>query len=132
MYQNSQNGGGVSPSRPVRPSLFQTLNEVKKQVNFESFDADPLINELCLIIAEVLVRPPESVMRIRGSEIEAAVVQEVYRMLTYEHLDLVRDNFKEQKRIIHKKTAYLQTALYNAVFEYEHHYTNLVKHDLGI
>lgn len=132
MYQNPNNGGGVSPSRPVRPSLFQTLKEVKAQVNFKSFDADPLINELCLIIAEVLVRPPESTMRIRGSEIEAAVVQEVYKMLTYEHLDLVRDNFKEQTRIIRKKTAYLQTALYNSVFEYEHHYTNLVKHDLGI
>lgn len=132
MYQNPNNGGGVSPSRPVRPSLSQTLESVKKQIDFECFEADPLINELCLIIAEVLVRPPESVMRVRGSEIETGIVQEVYKTLTAEHIDLVRDNFKAQTHIIHKKAAYLQTALYNVAFECEHHYTNLVKHDLGI
>ena len=132
------------PSSPVksRPSLFQTLAQVKEQVEYENFGeinkrtgcamVDPLIDELCLIIAEVLVRPPESKMRIRGMEIETAIVQEVYGALTNGHIEMVRDNFRVQTQIIHNKSAYLQTALYNAVFEYHSHYTNLVKHDMGV
>lgn len=129
------------PSSPVksRPSLFQTLAQVKEQVEYESFGEvnkrtgrimiDPLIDELCLIIAEVLVRPPESKMRIRGMEIETAIVQEVYRALKNGHIEMVYNNFRAQTQIIHNKSAYLQTALYNAVFEYNAHYTNLVAHD---
>lgn len=131
------------PSSPVksRPSLFQTLAQVKEQVEYETLGEvskrtgriifDPLIDELCLIIAEVLVRPPESKMRIRGMEIETAIVQEVYGALRAEHVEMVRDNFKAQTQIIHNKSAYLQTALYNVVFEYEAHYTNLVAHDFS-
>lgn len=120
------------PSCPVRPrpSLFETLEAVKEQVDFQCFarelrqgsgvcHTDPIYNELCLIIAEVYVKPPNSLMRIRGAEIEAAIVQEVYRALTNEHIQLVADKFKEQTHTIRKKTPYLQTALYNALFELE-------------
>ncbi len=139
-YTKNNNCDVESLSRPVmsRPSLFETLDKVKAQVEYREFQkqlpngkvyVDPLVDEICLIIAEVLVRPPESVMRIRGSEIEAAIVQEVYKRLTHEHIELVADNFKRQTRVIHKKSAYLQTSLYNAVFEFHSHYTNLVAHD---
>lgn len=129
-------------SRPVmsRPSLFKTLEVVQAQVDYEGFARtlgnmknfiDPIYRELCLIIAEVLVKPPESIMRIRGAETEAAIVQEVYRELRHEHIELVADNFKKQTNLIHKKTPYLQTTLYNVLFEFDAHYTNLVKHDMG-
>lgn len=149
MNENQKNSNDMEsvkscPSSPVksRPSLFQTLAQVKEQVEYENFGeinkrtgrviVDPLIDELCLIIAEVLVRPPESKMRIRGMEIETAIVQEVYGALASEHVEMVRDNFRAQTQIIYNKSAYLQTALYNAVFEYHSHYTNLVKHDMGV
>lgn len=121
-----------------RPSLFETLEAVKVQVDYQDFakklpngkmNIDPLIEEICLVVAEVLIKPPESVMRIRGSEIESAIVQEVYGTLTFDHVDLVFRNFKQQTRIIRKKSAYLQTALFNAVFELNAHYTNLVATD---
>ncbi len=134
---NEKNNNSVDEtSRPVtsRPSLFQTLAEVKKQVEFEHFGRkikttgyvhfDPLYEEICLIIAEVLVRPPESVMRIRGSEIETGIVQEVYRALTNEHVQMVYENFNAQASHVYKKSAYLQTSLYNAVFELNANYTN--------
>jgi len=120
------------PSCPVtsRPYLFETVAAVKRQVDYEcfareiptnpgKFTVDPLYNELCLIIAEVLVKPPNSVMRVRGAEVESGIVQEVYRALTNDHLQQVADNFREQTHIIRKKTPYLQTALYNALFELE-------------
>lgn len=129
----------MSSQKPQRPSLFRTLEDVKRQVEYEHFAEtmpngsrriDEMYKEICLIIAEVYIKPPESIMRIRGAEIEAGIVQEVYRELGNDHLKLVVDNFKEQTHYIRQKTPYLQTALYNAVFEIESHYTNLVRHDM--
>ena len=136
MMKNEKNNTHVDnvPSCPVpsRPSLFQTLERVKGQVEYESFAevregrtgkkwvyTDPLIHELCLIIAEMYVRPPASIVRVRGSEMEAAIVQEVYGALTHEHIRHVAQRFKEQGHAIYKKTPYLQTALYNVLFEYD-------------
>lgn len=128
----------VSCPVPSRPSLFKTLENVKRQVEYDAFGRsvnghiyiDPIFNELCLIIAETYVKPPAAVMRIRGAEIEAGFVQEVYGALRHEHIELVADNFKKQTSLIRKKTPYLQTALYNVLFEYDAHYTNCVNHDL--
>ena len=110
-----------------RPSIFRTLEQVKEQVEYRHFarvikttgyeHIDPLIDELCLIVAEVLVRPPESKMRIRGAEIETAIVQEVYGALRYEHIEMVYNNFQALCTHVYNKSAYLQTALYNSVFE---------------
>ena len=126
----------------TRPSLFQTLSQVKKQVDYNDFAVEskhnpgqfyiePLYNELCLIIAEMYVTPPERLVRIRGQEMEAATVQEVYSALTHDHVELVADNFRQQTQLIRKKTAYLQTALYNVLFEFDSHFINLVSHDLN-
>ncbi len=139
-YPKNNNYDVNRTSRPVtsRPSLFETLDKVKEQIDFEDFakplpngkmHVDPLIEEICLIIAEVLIRPSERIMRIRGQEIEAGIVQEVYGKLNHEHIELVADNFEKQTQLIYNKSAYLQTALYNSVFEFHSHYTNLVAHD---
>lgn len=139
--KNNNICGEVTSCRvPSRPSLFKTLEVVQAQVEYRDFEqrypngkayTDPIYRELCLIIAEILVKPPESIVRIRGAEMEAAIVQEVYRALGHEHIELVADNFSKQTQLIHKKTPYLQTALYNVLFEIDAHYTNLVKHDMG-
>lgn len=130
-----------SMSSPVlsRPSLFEALNAVKEKVDYRDFEktlpngktcVDPLIEEICLIIAEVLIKPRERVMRIRGQEIEVGIVQEVYSKLDHERVELVAENFRKQTQTIRNKSAYLQTALYNSVFEFHSHYTNLVASDL--
>jgi hypothetical protein len=123
---------------PSRPSLFKTLEAVKLQIGYEDFGRtvggrtyiESIYLEICLIIAEMLVRPPETTVRIRSADTEASIVQEVYKALEHEHIELVVDSFKRQTRLIHKKTAYLQTALYNALFEIDTHYVNLVRHDM--
>lgn len=136
-----RNGVGVeSMSSPVlsRPSLFETLENVKEKVDFQTFEKslpngktyiDPLIEEICLIIAEVFTRSSGRVMRIRGQEIEVRIVQEVYSKLDHERVELVADNFRKQTQTIRNKSAYLQTALYNSVFEFHSHNANLVASD---
>jgi|GEM_PF-2241139 len=126
----------VSPS--VRPSLFQTLEAVYMQVEYEHLGEwresrvsgkkwlhiEPIYKELCLIIAEIYVKPQESVIRIQGQPTEVYLVQEVYRELRGEHLQAVVGKFFEQGHKIHNKKAYLQTSLYNIVFEYDAGVTN--------
>lgn len=137
-YQKNNNyhADNKSCQVPSCPSLLKTLEAVKMQVDYEDFAnplpsgkmyIDPLYEEICLIIAEVFTRPSGRVMRIQGQEIKAGIVQEVYSRLDHERVELVADNFRKQTHPIRYKSAYLQTALYNCVFEFEAHNTNLVK-----
>jgi len=128
----------VSPS--VRPSLFKTLEGVYVQVEYESFgrivtrgrgerarqylEYDPLYKELCLIIAEIYIKPPEGEVRIAGAMTQVFIVQEVYRELKNEHIERVVEKYREQGHRIHNKKAYLQTALYNVMFEFDAGTTN--------
>jgi hypothetical protein len=105
---------------------FATDREGKKLTR-----VDPMAEELCLVIAEVLIMNPDSVIRVAGAEMSAFVVQEVYGRLTAEHVELVISNFKQMATTIYNKKAYLRTMLYNSVFEREAHYTNEVASEWG-
>ena len=127
MYLSAQN---MDPSTSVRPSIFKTMEQVMKQVEFHCFAdlrlkrIDPFYKELCFIIADVLVLDPDTIITISGSKMPAFLVQEVYGKLHNDHLRLVFENFKNVTTRIHNKKAYLRTSLYNAVFEIESHYLN--------
>jgi len=91
---------------------------------------DPFYKELCLIIAEVLILDPETVIAINGSKLNAFLIQEVYGKLRHDHLRLVFDNFQNISHRVYNKKSYLRTALYNAVFEIESHLLNDMNCDL--
>ena len=115
----------------VRPSFRTAFSRAAEQVELgfcENNERDAL-RELCYIIAEVYLIRPESKVNISDEELDAYLVQEIFENLTLEHLRLVRDNYSQQTGLIKNKRAYLRAALYNSVFEFEAHYTNLVRHD---
>lgn len=118
----------LSPS--VRSSIFKTMEQVMQQVEYPCFTdlrlkrIDPFYEELCLVIADVLILDSDSIITINGSKISASLVQEVYGQLHNEHLRLVFKNFNNVTSRIFNKKAYLRTALYNAVFEIESHNLN--------
>lgn len=104
---------------------------VKEQVEFFAFsdtDKDEA-DGICLIIAEILKLPPASMVRIGGNNLPAEMVQAIYYRLTHEHIELVISNYARAAYEIKFKKTYLRTALYNAVFEYEAHYTNAFASD---
>ena len=111
---------GNSPSRPVG-SLAQILTAVKTQVEYDTFDKSDkaLAGELCLIISELFNLPSSAEIQIGQDKLGIDLVQQVYSMLTREHLSFVIDNFRACVREIKFKKAYMRTALYNSVFEYE-------------
>ena len=85
---------------------------------------DPLYKELCLIVADVLILDPNTVIAINGSKMPAFLIQEVYGQLNNDHLRFVFENFQNVSYRVLNKKAYLRTALYNAVFEIESHFVN--------
>ena len=141
-YVSALNQSGARSVSQSRPSLLSALDDVKYQVEFEAFGrlmttrdgsrvvyVDPIFQELCLIIAEVFVMHPDCVIKVAKTDLCSSLVYEVFKQLTNEHLQMVYDNFKAVQTKIHNKKSYLRTALYNAVFEHNAHYTNALQAD---
>jgi len=111
-------------------SILEMLEQVMRQVEYHCFAdlrfnrIDPFYKELCLVIAEVFVLNPGSIIKINGLNMYAHLVQEVYSQLNNEHVCLVFQNFHNVSTHIYNKKAYLRTALFNAVFELESNYVN--------
>lgn len=122
----------------VRPSFQAVLEDVKRQVDYDCFGemhsgyTDGRIEEICKIIAEVQMLNPEGETEIAGEHLPVYMVQEVFRGLRFEHVELVSANYARITSLVHRKKAYIRTALYNSFFELGAHYTNQVKHDLGM
>jgi hypothetical protein len=115
-------------------SIFLMLDMVMAQVEYHCFadlcykHIDPLYKDLCLIVAEVMLLNHDSIIRINGVGVSALLVQDVFSQIRNHHVQLVFDNFQNVSvRVINKK-AYLRTALYNVVFEYEASFVNNMPH----
>lgn len=118
------------PSCPVTDKNFRSIySAVLEQIEFDILSASPdksFYNELALIMTEVYMLSPDSEMRCAGTILSVGMVQQVYKELTKEHLELVADNFHTLTFSVRHKKAYLRTALYNSVFEFESHWINEV------
>lgn len=115
----------ISPS--VSQSFHSVLKNIREQIELECFplNTQAKANEITLIMAEILIMPEHATIRIESEDKPANVVQMIFRSITHEHVALVLENFSKITYPIFNKKAYLRTALYNSVFEFESHYTNL-------
>lgn len=122
------NKNSISSSSRVL-SFDETVGEVTRQLEVECLESrgysKPQILEICMIIAEIYMRNPNGSVRIGKELLDNSIVQQVYRKLTAEHVDMVMDNLSHIKTVIHNKKQYIRTALYQSVFELEAHYANL-------
>ncbi len=122
-----------NPSCPVssRPSFREAIAEAEKQIELHAIDRyHESAKEICFIIAEVYLMNPNAQIKISGELLDGYLVQQVFRELTCEHVRLVLDNFHNVTYLVMNKKAYLRAALYNSVFEFNAHYTNLVNHHM--
>ena len=106
------------PSRPV-PSFREALNRVTENIQLECFEPEDreFAVELARIIADVLVRPDEGFVRIEGRRIPTRSAKEVFEEIEHENVLQVIRTFEQTQTLIKHRRAYLQTALYNSVFE---------------
>lgn len=103
-------------------SMSETVKRVKKQISAEAIES-PLVESICGIIAETYIRSHRGggnkrEMKIQGSYVDVRIVADAYAKLTREHVMFVVNNFKNASSTILNQTMYLQTALYNAAFEF--------------
>jgi hypothetical protein len=109
-------------SGQVKSLLFtDMLSCIKARMEIDGFGVSKraLAEEMCLIIWEIFMLPPKTLVRIAKSDLESEMVSQVYLLLTHEHLLHVIDSFSKIGYEIKNKKTYLRTALYNSVFECE-------------
>lgn len=124
------------PSRQVshRLTFKEALEKARAQINIKCFSNTDreFANEIIMNIAEVFMIWDASPVKVAGEQIDGYIIKQVFAELKEEHVQLVIDNYRKIDYIVNYKKSYIRTALYNSVFEIEAHYTNLVRHDLGI
>lgn len=126
--------------RSLRPSFREAISRAERQVGYREMlqrsdklmhRADmEIIHEMCAIMAEVYMMSPDKQIRISGEWLEVELVQQVFRELTEEHVQMVLSEFKRLTDDIRNKKAYIRTSLYNSVFSIAAHYENRVNYDL--
>lgn len=116
-----------------RSTFRGAFREAARQTELETFltGERDFARELCYIIAEAYLMPEGAETKIGEEALPAELVKEVFGELRAEHLRLVMEKFERKTEIVTNKRAYLRTALYNTVFEFEAEYINRVSHDTG-
>jgi hypothetical protein len=123
-------------NQSVRLSFDEILLRTKTQIEYQSLreqnagQAEGQLKEICFIISEIYLFYPDDRIKIAGELLPAHAVQEIFGQLTAEHIEMVLNNFSRQTHLIKNKKAYLRTALYNSVFEFESDVANTVNHIL--
>lgn len=114
-----------SVSQVVRPKFYDLVNEIAHQIELPRLNCDQrLALEICKTVAEVLILSPEREMKIGDDILPVGLVQDVYRSLTAENVELVIESFKNVRTEVRNIKAYMRTALYNSAFEIGFHYLN--------
>jgi hypothetical protein len=131
-YSSEQQAVQPSVNPFVSLSFYGLLDCVKSKIEFDFFTARdmPLAHEICMAITEVLKLNPTHEIKIDGEILPVEMVQEIYRKVTHDHIQLVIDNFKKYTTELHSKKAFFRTAVYNSVFELESSNINHVNADL--
>ena len=113
------------PSRPVG-QFSAKLKEVQTRIEYSCIGRGDQAQalEICMIIAEVDLLPDEYDIQIAGDKLPARMVKEIFGMIEHDHVEMVIENYKRERREIKFKKSYIRTALYQSVFEIESHYIN--------
>lgn len=129
VYNQGDGEAAESVGSKVRPSFRGALRAARDQVQlYECFGDGERdgAEELCRIIALIWVLDDGADVRIGGEIYPAAVVKDVFGLITAEHIGYVMTRFRAVKSEIQSKRAYLTTALFNSVFELDADATNQV------
>lgn len=99
-----------------------TLEDICEQIGADGYAGtmhEAFAKEIALIIFDVMTLPPDCLIKIGRHDRRASGVQQIYGMLTYEHLCRAVQKFSSIGYEIKSPKTYLRTLLYNSVFELE-------------
>jgi hypothetical protein len=131
-------GGGVPVPIPRRLSFKEAITKAEDQIGFHQYSRKHacygILHDMCRAMAEVYMMPPRTKIRINGEELEAEMVAEVLEQVTQEMAVERAEELRETIAGVTCLKAYLRSALYNKVFEFEAADVKLeeqVKRDMG-
>ena len=114
-----KNINSVAENLPACLSFDEAYERTRAQIDMECFPVEMLVQatEVAGIIAQVYTLPANSVIKVAGCLRKVGDVQAVFQKLTNEHVIYVIEEFNEIPYRVRYKTAYIRSALFNAVFE---------------
>ena len=114
---------GVETEKTRRLTFREAITKAEDQIGFGGYDRRHpcygILHDMCRAMAEIYMMPPHAKVRINGEELEAEMVAEVLEQVTEE---MAVERAEELLDVIAGVTclkAYLRSALYNKVFEFE-------------
>ena len=137
-YWVGADGGMPVPIPRRRLSFKEAITKAEDQIGFHEYSRQHscygILHDMCRAMAEVYMMPPRTKIRINGEELEAEMVAEVLEQVTQEMAVDRADELRETIAGVTCLKAYLRSALYNKVFEFESAEVRLeeqVKRDMG-
>ena len=122
-YWVGADGGMPVPIPRRRLSFKEAITKAEDQIGFHEYSRQHrcygILHDMCRAMAEVYMMPPRTKIRINGEELEAEMVAEVLEQVTQEMAEERADELRETIAGVTCLKAYLRSALYNKVFEFE-------------
>lgn len=131
-------GGMPVPIPRRRLSFKEAITKAEDQIGFREYSRQHscygILHDMCRAMAEVYMMSPTTKIKVNGEELEAGMVAEVLEQVTQEMAEIRAEELRETIADVTNLKAYLRSALYNKVFEFETADVKLeeqVKRDLG-
>ncbi len=125
-------------SKPRRLSFREAITKAEDQIGFREYSREyecyGILHDMCRVMAEIYMMPPRATVRINGEDLEAGMVAEVFGEITQEMAESRAEELLDVLPGVTCLKAYLRSALYNKVFEFETADVKLseqVKKDMG-
>ena len=137
-YWVGADGGMPVPIPRRRLSFKEAITKAEDQIGFHEYSRQHscygILHDMCRSMAEVYMMSPITKIKVNGEELEAGMVAEVLEQVTQEMAEIRADELRETIAGVNNIKAYLRSALYNKVFEFEAADVRLeeqVKRDFG-
>jgi hypothetical protein len=122
-YWVGADGGMPVPIPRRRLSFKEAITKAEDQIGFHEYSRQyhcyGILHDMCRAMAEIYMMPPHAKVRINGEELEAEMVAEVLEQVTQEMAVERAEELRETIAGVTCLKAYLRSALYSKVFEFE-------------
>ena len=137
-YWVRADGGAPIPIPRRRLSFKEAITKAEDQIGFHEYSRQHrcygIMHDMCRAMAEVYMMSPTTKIKVNGEELEAGMVADVLEQVTQEMAEIRAEELRETIAGVTNIKAYLRSALYNKVFEFEAADVKLeeqVKRDMG-
>ena len=136
--QETNLSGVGNTEKPRRLNFREAITKAEDQIGFWEYSRQNscygILHDMCRAMAEVYMMSPTTKIKVNGEELEAGMVADVLEQVTQEMAEERAEELRETIAGVTNIKAYLRSALYNKVFEFEAADVKLeeqVKRDMG-